>query len=426
MAMERRGRTFLQADLKEGSQELQNPGCGWYHMYTFSLLSEGALEQEQPLYLDPASREEQLVLLLMDLGHFRDCSLPESALIRTAQILQFFQQQGKDMILRFTYDTRGKGMEREPGSIARVKEHMNQVGKIIEQHAQSILTLQGIFAGSWGEMHDSKFLSQSSMAELTDSMYRAVKGSCYLSVRTPSQWRSITSCGVLQPEAEQRLGLFNDGMFGSPTDLGTYGVECRQEELSWQQAHMRQRPNGGEALRGDSLIGYKTAAQEMGRMHISYLNSVHQQEQLQHWKEELVTEQGCWQGISGYEYIGRHLGYRFVVRRAKLIKGLGKKARLQVTVSNCGFAELCQEADCFLMIEHRDGSLQSQRINTDARQWESGGETAVEAELPEQIPVEGVRLFLKLRRKRDGKSICFGNHPDSLTADGAVLLGNYR
>lgn len=418
---------FQEADLGENIQNLQNPGCGWYHMYTFSLPSEKDGEQENPLYLDPESREEQLVLALMDLGKFRACRLPESALARVGQILEFFQQQGKDVILRFTYDTGGKGMEREPCSISLIKDHMNQVGPIIEQYAESILTLQGVFVGSWGEMHDSKFLSRSNMAELVNTMYQAVKGSCYMAVRTPSQWRSIISDSILHPAVQQRLGLFNDGMFGSLTDLGAYGNDCRQDELGWQEVHMRCRPNGGEALQGEFLMGYKNAALEMGRMHISYLNSVHQKELLQHWKGELVSEQGCWQGISGYEYIGRHLGYRFVVRRAKLVKGLRRKMRLQITVENRGFAEMCQEADCFLMIEHQDGSMEKRLITTDARQWESGGTTTVEAELPEQTPREGVRLFLKLQRKKDGRSIFFGNRPaDSLAADGAVLLGEYR
>lgn len=423
----RRKGIFLQAALEEGGQKLQNPGCGWYHMYTFSLPFEKDANGAQPLYLAPESREEQLVLALVDLGKFRDCKLPESALVRIEQILRFFRHQGKDVILRFTYDTEGKGMEREPGSISLIKEHMNQVGPIIEQYAQSILVLQGIFAGSWGEMHDSRFLSQSSMAELTDAMYRAVNGSCYLAVRTPSQWRSITSYSTLHPQAERRLGLFNDGMFGSPTDLGTYGTGCRQEELSWQEAHMEYRPNGGEALKGEGLTGYKNAAREMRQMHISYLNSVHQQEQLQHWKEEVVRGPGCWRGISGCEYIGRHLGYRFVVRRARLVKGCNQKTKLRITVENCGFAELCQEADCFLIIEHQDGSMERRLIRTDARQWKSGGEAIIEAELPKREPGERMRLFLKLQRKRDGKSICFGNRmAASPAADGAVLLGEYR
>lgn len=419
-------RIFVQAELKEESKELHNPGCGWYHMYTFSLFPEKS-ENQQPLYLDPQSREEQLVLLLMDLGKFRDCRLSEAALCRTEEILDFFQEQGKDLILRFTYDTQGKGLEKEPCSLSLIKGHMKQLGSVITRYAGSILTLQGLLVGNWGEMHNSRFLSQQNLTDLAETMYQATEGSCYLAVRTPKQWRNIISCSSIPSGLREKLGLFNDGMFGSSTDLGTYQNGCREEEMSWQEAYMRHRPNGGEALKGEGLTGYKTAAWEMRQMHTIYLNSVHQQEQLQHWKEELVCESGCWRGISGYEYIGRHLGYRFVVRRAKLIQGLDKKKRLQITVENCGFAELCQRADCFLMIEHQDGSLESRLIPTDACQWESGEKAVVEAELPEWTPHEGMRLFLKLQRKRDRRNICFGNRlADSLTADGAALLGEYR
>ena len=50
---------------------------------------------------------------------------------------------------------------------------------------------------------------------------------------------------------------------------------------------------------------------ELDQMHVSYLNSTYRQEQLNAWKNQSMTWNG--ETISVYDYIGRHLGYRFTV-----------------------------------------------------------------------------------------------------------------
>ena len=160
-------------------------------------------------------------------------------------------------------------MENEPSSIKIVKSHMKQLGSIICEHMGEkkslpgkILVHQGLFVGSWGEMHGSKFLTEARMKELSDTFLEATKGSCPIAVRKPVQLRSI----VEQLELEKKkktafsLTLFNDGIFGSETDLGTYGTEpridnssnnrawARQDELDWQETQMQRSFTGGEAV----------------------------------------------------------------------------------------------------------------------------------------------------------------------------------
>ena len=226
-----------------------------------------------------------------------------------------------------------------------------------------------------------------------------------------------------------KLALFNDGIFASSTDLGTYGTAprreageqgswCREEELEWQSRHMGAVPNGGEALAGSKPISYADAAEEMKKMHLSYLNSAYQQEQLGYWKQESVRQQGCWEGLSGYDYIGRHLGYRFIVCDAKLLKG----KQLQVTVENVGFAALCEEAECFLVAEEKDGRIAKALLDADAREWKSQGKSLLKIVLPQNMS-RGTeyRLYLELRRKSDGRVLKFANKETGEK----VLLGIY-
>lgn len=404
---------FRKADLRETSKALHNPGCGWYHVYHFSI----ALQQgEEAFYLDAGSEDEELVLLLIDIGDFRSRTLSEEAISYVESILRFFQEKNKQMILRFAYDTEGKGAEKEPQSIFLVKQHMKQLGRLIKRYAGDILLLQGIFVGSWGEMHGSKFLYPKAMLDLINILCQATEGSCYLAVRTPVQWRSILSDTAADPKLKEILAVFNDGIFGSPTDMGTYGTESRKEdgalscwsrraELCWQSEHLRGRPNGGEALQGNPPVGYEQAVVEMQQMHLGYLNSVYDSAQLNYWKEEVVKKRGCWNGLSGYAYIGRHLGYRFVVRDVRLIK----KTLLEITIENCGFGELCEEAECTLIFEEGGGIFRNQPIDTDARKWESGKQVVLHIEFPGKQLLNRCRLFLQVRVKRNGSAICFAN-----------------
>ena len=176
---------FQKAILQESRKAIQNPGCGWYHLYTFNAAQTG-----EPLYI--ACEEEELVLLRIDIGAFRDKPISEPSLEWIRRILAFFREKRKGMILRFSYDLEGKGLEKEPGSIRLVEEHMQQIGEVIREDGDDIFAVQGILIGNWGEMHGSRYLTPDAFRTLTDTMIKAVDGACPVAVRKPAQWRELT------------------------------------------------------------------------------------------------------------------------------------------------------------------------------------------------------------------------------------------
>ena len=95
-----RKRSFRKAEYEESSRRLNNPGCGWYHIHTFAAQKAPAL----PAEIEP---EEELALVLIDIGAFRAEELSETALSHIRQIFVFFHEKGWQMILRFAYDTAG-------------------------------------------------------------------------------------------------------------------------------------------------------------------------------------------------------------------------------------------------------------------------------------------------------------------------------
>lgn len=410
---------FQKAEFRESGEALDNPGCGWYHIYPFAIQdpAELSLEETKVCILD-ISKEEHLVLVRIDLGAFHSCEIPEKALEAVSHIFELFRVNQKQMIVRFTYDSEGKGMEKEPQSIELIKKHMEQLGKVICRFASDIVVLQGIFVGSWGEMHHSKFLAVSDMSELICSLDHAVRGSCYLAVRTPEQWRNITNYKRTGQDLKKRLGLFNDGIFGSATDLGTYRENTREQELEWQKYFVDSVPNGGEVIAGERLVGYRQAAKEMESMHLSYLNSSYHQKQLDYWKNERVKEWGCWKGLSGYEYIGRHLGSRFVICNVRV-----SQKNLEVVIENHGFSGFYEEAEFFLVMEENTGKTVRKDIEMNASEWKSDKRIVMKIPLSViETEAKESKIFFQMRRKKDCKTIRFANEG----AGDRVLLGTCK
>lgn len=443
--------------LKESTRALKNPGCGWYHIYTFDL------SKENFLYID--CEEEELVLLLIDIHAFRGCEqIPKEALEYFSSILTFFEEHDKGIILRIVYDIKGQGMENEPSSIKIVKSHMKQLGSIICEHMSKkeslpgkILVHQGLFVGSWGEMHGSKFLSEARMKELSDTFLEATKGSCPIAVRKPVQLRQLsckkTASSSLQNASNTNFALFNDAIFGSETDLGTYGTIrksalsenserektpwAREDELSWQQSFMQQSFCGGEVLGGmnnvsespgntdhpQRTLDWNQVVADLAKMHVSYLNSIYSKEVLDDWKAQRIM----WNGkeISEYDYIGRHMGYRFTVTQVKISCVSPEKKKqtqdtqnqisenvITFTIKNTGFANMCEEAVCRLILIENNENVKAFEIKSDPSTWNSGTDTVIECHIPKEVwtqKSQQTKLFLQLIRKRDGRIIEWAN-----------------
>ena len=437
--------------LIESTRALSNPGCGWYHLYSFNLAEDSFL------YID--CEDEELVLLRIDIHAFRTCEqIPRKALDRADRILTFFAQHKKGIILRIVYDIDGHGMEHEPSKLCLVKNHMMQLGAVIRAHEGEILVHQGLFVGSWGEMHNSKFLMGGRMEELALTFAKATGGTCPIAVRKPSQFRCLSSLSNVnsakstahleQTTFHPTFTLFNDGIFGSETDLGTYDTRSRQDELAWQKIQMQHSFCGGEVLGGMTLTGaflgtdrffsildWQRAVKDLAKMHISYLNSVYKKELLDDWK----AQRAMWNGeeMSGYEYIGRHLGYRFTVtsvsmtkNKKEIVNNIPQSATqnttqsatqnaaqltVRITIRNTGFANLCEEAVGKLLFVETKVALCFVEIACDARTWDSGTDTTIECFIPQKIlqmqeeKTRQVNVFFQLIRKRDGRILAFAN-----------------
>ena len=139
-------------------------------------------------------------------------------------------------------------------------------------------------------------------------------------------------------------------------------------------------------------------------MHLVYLDSTYDMEVLNWWKQINYTGSGIWQGRSLYEYIGSHLGYRLTVKSVQMKRTWRGKAEFTIEIENTGFGKLFQDAELFLMIEN-EHQQKEVPVSMDLRKILPGtvlcGKAVTE-------PAHG-KVFLKARRRSDGRSIRFVN-----------------
>lgn len=440
-------RRFLAEPPVESKAYLKNPSCGWYQIYSFRL--EEGIDFEELYWC--LNKEERLALIFVQIGAFRTVPLSAEAQERFTKILAFFVKHGKEIILRVAYDNQGNGISAEPDFLAEIEEHMKSIGLCIRPFAQSILVVQGLFIGSWGEMHDSKFLTPEKLKRLAKTWRQALGAEIPIAVRTPSQWRMLH---LPEENAYQsKIGLFDDGMFGSVSHLGTYGDKPRQEaewEERWCPADERSFvreiadavPYGGEALAGEEenakeyseTINLLNELRETG---VSYLNRIHDAGRIREWQEYLCQETDLffsgmqagkvWQGVSLYDYIGAHLGYRYVVREAVFAEK--REPHFQITIENTGFAPCTKELELYLIaVESREkketagyssllkkweqGVLSGSccLVSCDLRKLRQGAVVSLEVPLPE-LKKGTYQMFLALRQKQDKQIVLFGNEP---------------
>ena len=115
-------------------------------------------------------------------------------------------------------------MEREPQRIFVVQRHMQALGSLAERYADAILTVQGVFVGSWGEMHTSAYLTEEHIRQ----MWEAVNDGVELLGYTP--WGCIDLISASTGEMKKRYGF----IYVDQDDMGNGTLaRSRKDSFYW-------------------------------------------------------------------------------------------------------------------------------------------------------------------------------------------------
>lgn len=374
------------------NRQLSNPYQGWYRIYGYALSDSEPLNMDN-IHQTAAKDTNELALLEINLRNYPDGELSAVSLSQLESLLLTWKNSGHQLIIRFLYDWNGKAKETEPKNISIIKRHMEQTAEIVNQHTDCIYLMQGIFVGNCGEMNNSNYMSLENMYELATYLDSVIDPAIYLSVRTPEHYRIISQSAEPLSAADAfsgkivaRTGLFNDGMLGSVSDLGTYGENpftpskdfsgkgTRDEEIAFQDTLCNYVPNGGEVVLNNAYNDFPNSVTDLKAMHVSYLDCGYDLAVLDKWRSSTYNGDDCFDGTDGYSYIGAHLGYRYalVSSDCSFDTFRNDNAALSVTMENSGFSVSYRPFISTITILRQDGSVcDMMTVKTDNRFWKS-------------------------------------------------------
>lgn len=424
------GAKFRAFPLQETTQPLCNPWRGLYTIYRYRVLADISASAQSQIAAWAISPEQSLALVEVNLQAFRAQMLSAGALEQIEQVLIFFVQQRKQLLLRFLYDWDGHGIQNEPDELDTILQHIRHLAPLLHQYTDLIFVLQGFFIGSWGEMHSTRFSGESELAALLREMNLAAGKRTFLAVRCPNQWRllyrsfrPLHQSEAFSGEGGARTGLFNDAIFGSDTDFGTYGHTSahaalspgekllREDELDFQDQLCRFVPSGGEVVSAQTPVAVKVAMRTMQRMHLSYLNAAYDPAILDRWKATSIDQpHSVWNGSSYFNYLAQHLGYRYLVESVRLERRRRDSCTLCIVVCNKGFASCYYPMDVSVQALC-GGTLQTYPVYADLRCWAPGQSITLRVELPLPTSDAAFQILGLAIQDHTGRFIRLANTP---------------
>ena len=339
-------------DYSENVTSFLNADQGFYRTKTVTI-TQNSVEDFTYIIKD----NFQLYHLRMDISAFSskvnggsDLPLTQVVLNEIENGLKVFEQNNKNVIIRFAYDPGFDGNANCEPSENVMLNHIEQICSVLNKFPALITAVEVGLIGPWGEMHTSSIISTGVISRVVDKFLKNTTELAIL-VRTPKMiydYLGITideidSYEIPQASPAYRLGVFNDGYLGSDSDLGTYSD--REKEIEFISKQTNHLPFGGEVTRPQSsLHDIDICLPEMEKINLSYLNyewndAITQQK----WMEQKYTaSSGNRQNFfnkSAYEFISSHMGYRFILNNSSFT--LEKELlTISLDITNVGFGSL--------------------------------------------------------------------------------------
>ena len=443
---------------QESTETLLNPGMG----YTTTLWYRC-----KPHETTPRSPSGSLVLMFIDIGAFSsgengtksadgtytpgtDYPLDEEFFSALGQTFENCRNNGSTIALRFRYDDDGT-KNPEPATFDMLKTHIKQIGDsgLLEKYQDILMFVESGFVGCYGEQWGGKYCSLEQKAELLDLMLDIVPDPVPVTVRTPNIFAKWAGIGqkdladwVSEPGSRAaRVGMYDDGYMGSDSDLGTYSD--RTAETGWLGRQAVTSCFGGEfsgnlefAQKYDTYLP-ENAIPEMYRTHLTYINSnifgLYDNYTFGADCDVPDADNSAYYGQTVRKFIRDHLGYRFVLREAKLSKEVEQGGELQINfkVENTGFANPVRQQNAEILLE-KGGEYYRTPVSLDSRKWYSCTEKAefTAAQIPGGIEPGKWNVYLKLSVGRNDhtqthmRSVRFANPDIWQPALGANYIGS--
>lgn len=378
-----------------------------------------------------------------------------------------------------------------------VQYHLSQLGTVFSEFEDVIMCVKAGIFGPWGEMHSSSYASTAEGYHwLLNALLDYVPDSRSILVHAGGvmAWHNIEygtkySFTNLMPAPPrdtpaQRFGMFNDSYSRGGTEYTDGGSLSeghrliggdydRNAALTW----MRNQQNfyGGETVRSGNEpdnfyqlyprfpnVPYEAAYAQTTHLNTSYSSAAYSL-----WSDFAYTEANMtapftpphdgvtrtaifdpvYDGKNGMEFMRDRLGYRLVLREAKVNERVKQNGtlRFEGKIQNVGFGLIVNKKNVSVMLKSKSGSnVYTALTNLDARDWRpnEGGDnrpdnTAAWHDLSfsvgmstlGDVPAGDYDIYLKINDPKEKtpnkRNIQFANKGNHWNAElGANLIGS--
>lgn len=336
------GKQYETYSYKESNEYIKNPYQGpYFQFYTTEPTELERYAEENP--------ECTMVLVAFNLDDEYDMEvIPEEKLEDLRQTLLEAEKLGLSVIVRAAYDFSGKTVDPE---FSILLAHIEQIAAVINENKTSVAGVQAGMIGPFGEWNNSIYMEEKTYRiQVIKKWLEELDEDIWLSLRRQKFIRDAHEEGV----DIKRLGVYNDGMFASESDLGTYAEDYdREADLRWSKEVLRVPFNGGEMPYVSEFTHVKNVVKEAACLNLSYINRNYHTDVWDLWKSEEI------QNENGADYIKKYLGSRLWVESLRISKEhyAQKEIEIDIHVKNTGFAMVNPTYEACVVYTHNGNQI---------------------------------------------------------------------
>ena len=306
----------------------------------------------------------------------KDIPISEAMKADARRFLGETREKGGALIVRLGY-TWSDQAGCEPADFEVLLGHVRDLSRILADYDDVVVAVEAGVAGPWGEMHTSDYCRPEYMNRILTTYLDNLGPRIPVLVRAPAyfcKFAGTDTAGLLArlPFTDKylkRLGMYNDGYLGTWWDYGTWAGDFTRERGCQLLRACDHVPYGGEM----AYVGKDWIAQDKGDcrklfdpekwniirdwydVQLTYLRNIAEggHSLAEFLKNELVFDSKKWayermpdlheyDGQNMNKFVADHMGYRFVLRDARLPEVLkaGGAALLALDLENTGFGRM--------------------------------------------------------------------------------------
>lgn len=399
--------SFQPAKIQLSNEELVNPYCGWYHTYTYTMTDSYLFEYEKFEEKQKEENNTRLVQLQFDLENFSTGEIPKQVLEELDTTLKAWAETDKKWLLRFFY-------EAQPQDMSVVYLHMEQLAPVIDEYKANIYMVQGSFEGGQHFLKQDLVDYTSYLAALTDK-------DIYLSVENPYQYQLVT--GNVSDLTQERMD--SESLSGR---LGIFDSAITQETSEADKQRMAQIcqyvPSGGKIGMDESLMIFSSGIETLKQRGVSFLSADTPEEWIKKWKNETYRGEDVFSGVTCYDYVSTHLGYRYVLLNTDISFDPWKEDKLcvRLDIENQGFSVGYHLFDSSILLKNtKTEEVITLPLNQDNRTWKPEETVEITKKTDIKKLEKGeYKVFFLMMDSDTGEVIRLGNAM-ALTSNGYLL-----